>query len=262
VVFALAGTTVDCGCFSPVVPFVEALAAHGVSVSADEARGPMGLSKRDHLAALLADPAIGGRWQAAHGRPASAGDVDAVYEAFVPLQVTAAADPSELVPGAVDLLAALRARGVRVATTTGYFRAAAEVVWQAMAAQGFIADLHSCPEDVGGQGRPAPWMIYRAMQQVGCYPPSRVVKVGDTLPDIAEGLAAGCWSLGVTRTGSDVGCTPAEFAALPAGEQRRRLTAAEAKLRDAGAHGVLDTVVDLPDWLDTIEGWLAAGRRP
>ncbi len=56
VVFDWAGTTVDHGSFAPVTPFVEALARHGVRVTTAEARGPMGLHKRDHLVALFRLP--------------------------------------------------------------------------------------------------------------------------------------------------------------------------------------------------------------
>ena len=261
-VFDLAGTTVDFGCFSPVLPFVEAFAALGVAVSVAEARAPMGLSKRDHVAAMLATPAIAQRWSEAQGTLADDAAVAAVYEVFGPLQLAAAADHADLVPGVLSMQAALRARGVRIVTTTGYFRAAAEVVWRAMAAAGFEPDLNLCPDDVDGVGRPAPAMVAYASARFGVEQPERVIKVGDTVHDIAEGLNAGAWSLGVTHSGSDMGCTVSELAALDAKERATRLAEAEARLSAAGAHGVMPSVADLMPWVDTIEAWLAAGRRP
>ena len=49
------------------------------------------------------------------------------------------------------------------------------------------------------------------MEALGIYPPTAVVKVGDTVPDIGEGLAAGAWSVGVLRSSSEVGCTEEEW---------------------------------------------------
>lgn len=56
VIFDLAGTTVDYGSPAPAKPFVALFARHGVQISVEEARGPMGTRRRDHITALLAPP--------------------------------------------------------------------------------------------------------------------------------------------------------------------------------------------------------------
>ena len=48
VIFDWAGTIVDFGSFAPTQVLVDAFAAAGVAITLDEARGPMGLAKRDH----------------------------------------------------------------------------------------------------------------------------------------------------------------------------------------------------------------------
>jgi phosphonoacetaldehyde hydrolase len=88
------------------------------------------------------------------------------------------------------------------------------------------------------------------------------VKVGDTVPDIGEGLSAGAWSVGVVRSSSDVGCTAPEWAALPPPEQRRRSASCRAKLLAAGAHAVVDTLAELPAVLDELDARLGRGERP
>src|SRR5262245_40708066 len=80
VVFDWAGTTVDHGCFAPVVPFIEALARAGVTVTPRQARGPMGLAKKDHLRALLQIAEVAEQWRLVHGRPWTEADVDEVYQ--------------------------------------------------------------------------------------------------------------------------------------------------------------------------------------
>ncbi len=58
VIFDWAGTTIDHGSLAPLAPFLRAFAEKGVEISPDEARGPMGLHKKDHIRALLQLPAV------------------------------------------------------------------------------------------------------------------------------------------------------------------------------------------------------------
>jgi len=81
------------------------------------------------------------------------------------------------------------------------------------------------------------------------------------VPDIGEGLAAGAWSIGVSATGSDVGLTAAELAALPKAERAERVEQAAEKLREAGAHYVIESVAELPALVVQIEAQLGAGVR-
>ncbi len=261
VVLDWAGTSVDHGSVAPVAAFVAAFARHGVAVSAAEARGPMGLAKRDHVRELFRQPPVGQRWRAAHGRDWTEADVESVYAAFMPLQMEVLDHYAEPVPGLLACQEELRRRGIRIGGTTGYFRAAAERVAAAARRHGYAPDCTLCPEDVRA-GRPAPWMVFRIMETLDVCPPAAVVKVGDTVPDIEEGRNAGAWSVGVTQTGSDVGCTAAELAALPDAERRERVAAAGRKLRAAGAHAVIGSVADLPALLDELNDRLARGERP
>ena len=77
----------DHGSCAPVAPFVAAFARHGVEVSPAEARGPMGLPKKDHVRELFRLPAVAARWRAAHARDWGEEDVESVYRAVVPLQM-------------------------------------------------------------------------------------------------------------------------------------------------------------------------------
>jgi phosphonoacetaldehyde hydrolase len=261
VVFDWAGTTVDHGCFGPVAAFVRVFARHGVEISPTEARGPMGLNKRDHLQALLEKPAIATRWRRAHGSDWTAVDLARLYRDFIPLQLEVIDDHARLVPGLLDCFAELLDRGIAIGATTGYFREAAERVYEAARAQGYVPNHAACAEDVPA-GRPAPWMVFRVMQELGVYPPAAVVKVGDTVPDIHEGLNAGAWSVGVTRTGSEVGCTEDEWTALDRGEQQARLERARLQLLAAGAHTVVESLAELPALVADLSERLRHGERP
>ncbi|MFO0809903.1 MAG: phosphonoacetaldehyde hydrolase [Gemmataceae bacterium] len=261
VVFDWAGTTVDHGCFAPVASFVEAFRTHGVEVSPAEARGPMGLHKKDHIRELLRMPGVGQRWRTAHGSNWTEGDVEAIFQTFIPLQMNVIERYSDLVPGLLTTVAELKRRGIKMGGTTGYFRASAEAVAIAARRQGYAPDVTMCPDDVP-TGRPAPWMIYHIMQETGIYPPSAVLKIGDTVPDIDEGRNAGCWSVGVTRTGSEVGLTEREWDALDRAERRTKTEPAATKLKAAGAHAVIPSVAELPDLMDEINSLMRRGERP
>jgi phosphonoacetaldehyde hydrolase len=261
VIFDWAGTAVDHGSRAPVMPFVRAFAARGVEITPEEARGPMGLSKKDHLRALLRLPAVARRWRERHGGDATEADVDELYRRFMPAQLEVIDEFAGVMPGLLDCVGVLRGRGLAVGATTGYFREAAERIYRRAAAQGYRPDHCVCAEEVPA-GRPAPWMVFRIMEALGVFPPAAVVKVGDTVPDIGEGLAAGAWSVGVTRSSSEVGSTAEEWAALPPPEQHRRLASCRAKLLAAGAHAVVDTLAELPAVLDEFDARLGRGEKP
>lgn len=261
VVFDWAGTTVDFGCLAPAGAFAAAFAAAGVPVTAAEARGPMGLAKKDHVRAMLVSPDLAARWHAAHGRAWTEADVDDLYRVVTPLQVVAAERHSALVPGVAACMSALKNRGIAIAGTTGYFRAAAETVYCHAADQGYVPDFTICADDVPA-GRPAPWMVFRAMEAVGVYPPAAVVKVGDTVIDIADGLNAGVWSVGVLDSSSEMGLSEAEFAALSDGGRNRRREAIAARFQQAGAHAVVRSVGQVPALVAHFDALLAAGQNP
>lgn len=252
VVFDWAGTTVDHGCFAPVAPFIEVFRAAGIELTVEEARGPMGLHKRDHIAALFQLPRVAEWWQSRHGHRPDEADIDRLFADFIPRQLAVVKANSQLIPGLLEAAAELRRRGAKLGGTTGYFREAAELCQEAAREQGYAPDANLCTEDVP-QGRPAPWMIFRLMEQLNVYPPTAVVKIGDTEPDMGEGRNAGVWTVGVAASGSDVGLTVAELAALAPNERAARIEAAKKKLFAAGAHYVIDTVADLPALLPTLE---------
>jgi phosphonoacetaldehyde hydrolase len=105
-------------------------------------------------------------------------------------------------------------------------------------------------------------MMYRCFADLGVYPPYRVVKIDDTVPGIAEGRAAGTWTVGVAVSGNCVGLSRPEWQALSAGEQEVLREAASATLRKAGADYVIDSVADLLPVLDEIAQTIGAGERP
>jgi len=244
-IFDWGGTTVDFGCLAPAGAFVAAFAERGVAVTMAEVRGPMGLHKKDHMREMLRTAQVGDKWRAKHGRDWSEADIDDLYRLVTPMQVAAAAKYGIVLPGVNECMSTLRSRGLKIGASTGYFQEAADVTYNLAKEGGYVPDYSICADEVPA-GRPAPWMIFRVMEKLGVYPPSAVVKVGDTVVDIIDGLNAGCWSVGIIDTGNEIGLSEAEFTALPTAERDARRTAARTRLLAAGAHAVANTIAEIP----------------
>ena len=261
VVFDWAGTVVDHGSLGPMGVFVDAFSEFGVAITIDEARRPMGIAKRPHVAALLAMPRIAGEWQRVRGNPPTEADVDSVYGVFVPKNVAVASRFADLVPGAAETAQSLRALGLKIGTTTGYTHEIMDEITPVAARQGFEPDCLVCTGDAP-DGRPTPFLLYKALLDLTVWPAAACIKVDDTEVGIAEGLNAGCWTVGVAVTGNVFGLSLADTQALSPEEFAERRAAAAGRLAGAGAHYVIDGVADLMPVVHEIEGRLTRGERP
>jgi phosphonoacetaldehyde hydrolase len=261
IILDLAGTVVDHGSRAPMGAFVKAFAHFGVTISIADARGPMGMAKRDHIRLVGTSPAVAAAWRAKHGRDFDDAAIDAIFDVFEPMNIAAVEAHSALIPGAHEALDWCKARGIRIGSTTGYTRPIMERLMPLAAAQGFVPEVTICAGDLAA-GRPAPLQIWSALAQMGIWPASSVIKLDDTAPGIGEARAAGCWAVGVALTGNNPGLSAEELAGLaPAERDALRRAASETLLR-AGAHLVIETIAELPTLIDHIETRLATGEKP
>jgi phosphonoacetaldehyde hydrolase len=129
------------------------------------------------------------------------------------------------------------------------------------ARRGYVPDATVCATDVPA-GRPEPWMCLRNAEKLGVYPMEACVKIGDTIPDIEEGLNAGMWTIGLAKSGNELGMNEKEIAALPADRLQARLERAYQRMAAAGAHCVVDTIADVLPAIDQIQERITAGERP
>jgi len=262
VIFDWAGTTLDYGCYAPAVVFIEVYKRHGVEITMEQARRPMGLKKLDHIRAISQQDEVAAEWKRVHGKKCTEADVQDMFENdFVPLQVACIADYSKLIPGTVETVNELRSRGIKIGSTSGYFTEAMEINFREAKKQGYVPDTNACASDVPA-GRPEPWMVLSNMQQGRIFPPEAVVKVDDTKPGISEGLNAGTWTIGLSKTGNEVGLNEKELAALSAEEVKRRVARAADGLAKMGAHYLVESIVDVPPVITEIEQRLKMGDRP
>jgi phosphonoacetaldehyde hydrolase len=245
VILDWAGTTVDYGSCAPATVFVEIFRRRGVQITVAEARGPMGRSKRDHIAAVAALPRVAASWRAARGGLPSNADVQAMYDDFLPLQKETLARGSDVIPGVVKAITLCRRQGLKIGSTTGYTRELMEIVAPIAAREGYKPDCIVCSDDVPA-GRPAPWMNFRAAERLSVYPMSSIIVVDDTPVGIEAGLNAGCLTVAISQTGNALGLSADEVASLPAATLEARLAAIERAFLELGAHHVIRGVGDLP----------------
>jgi phosphonoacetaldehyde hydrolase len=104
---------------------VRTFAQFGVQLTDAEVGGPMGIAKRDHIQALGRLPRVTAEWQRLYGRAFGEQDTDALYDVFGPISTTVVVEYADPVPGLLETLGALRKRGIKIGSTTGYSRAIA-----------------------------------------------------------------------------------------------------------------------------------------
>ena len=262
VIFDWAGTLVDFGSLAPTQIFVEAFATFGITITLAQARGPMGLSKWDHIYQLLQEQSIAAQWQAVFGRVPSNEDVDAIYARFMPMQIAKVGEFSAPIAGAVELLQWLRTNGLKVGSCSGYPREVLNQLLPQAEAAGLKPDYVVAGDELEAGGRPGPFMALANVLALGIGDVRACVKVDDTVPGIEEGLRAGMWTVGLSLSGNEVGYSVEEFARADAAEVDAHVAVAEAKLKAAGAHYVVRSVADLPEVLAKIAAEMRAGRMP
>jgi phosphonoacetaldehyde hydrolase len=261
VVLDWSGTTVDHGSLAPLLAVLRTFEEVGVALTREEARGPMGRAKRDHVAALLELPRVRRAWHDRYGVEPDEHAVDTTYARLDAHLLASVAERARPITGVLEAISAFRTRGLAVGSCTGFTRSQLAPVAERARVQGFAPDVSVCSDEVAA-GRPNPDMLLENARLLGIASLASIVKIGDTVADVLEGRRAGAWSIALTRTGNEIGLDEDEWATLPSGERSARLSEAEGRLREAGAHDVVESLLDAVPLIDAIEARLARGERP
>ncbi|NWC91482.1 MULTISPECIES: phosphonoacetaldehyde hydrolase [unclassified Pseudomonas] len=261
VVLDWAGTVVDFGSFAPTQIFVEAFGEFGVAVSLEEARGPMGMGKWDHIRTLCNLPQIAERYRAVFDRLPTDEDVTALYERFMPLQIEKIALHSAVIPGALEAINTLRDQGLKIGSCSGYPAVVMAKVVELARQNGYVAD-HVVATDEVPNGRPHPAQALANVIALGISDVAACVKVDDTWPGILEGRSAGMWTVALTCSGNALGLTYAQYKALPAAELAQERARITRMFEGSRPHYLIDTIVELPAVIDDINARLARGETP
>ena len=232
-----AGTVVDFGSFAPTQIFVEAFAEFDVQVSIDEARGPMGMGKCDHIRTLCDQPQIAERYRKVFGRAPSDDDVTAIYNRFMPLQIE------------------------KIGSCSGYPKVVMDKVVELAEKNGYVAD-HVVATDETPNGRPWPAQALANVIALGIDDVAACVKVDDTVPGILEGRRAGMWTVALVCSGNALGLTHEGYKALDAGTLERERKRIHGMFEGSRPHYLIDTINELPEVVADINRRLAAGEMP
>lgn len=252
VIFDWAGTAVDYGCFAPVQVFLEIFKEKNIDVTLEEARGPMGMLKIDHIKAMLSLDRVTALW--------NENDIEELYKNFENKLFKILADYTEPVPHCIETVNILRERGLKIGSTTGYTQEMMDIVTAGAKSQGYSPDYYTTPNAVPA-GRPAPYMIYQNMLTLGEEDTDCVIKIGDTISDIKEGRNAKVWTVGILKGSSELGLSLEEVNSLSEKELKEKMEKTAEKMLSTGAHFVIEDISKVPYIIDIINNKLKNGER-
>ncbi|MFB2834880.1 HAD family hydrolase [Floridanema evergladense] len=186
--------------------FFKAAEQTDLTASSDRVVAMMGLPKKRVFQTL---------WQEQIGcdRPDYQTKVETSFAAFKDiLETHYRTQPVAPTEGCLDLFTWLKSQGIKIALTTGFYREATNIILERLGwNQGLNSDYIGSdssliqasvtPSEIfNNEGRPAPYMIQKAMYQLGIIDSKTVIAIGDTPSDLAAGINANClYSFGVTN---------------------------------------------------------------
>lgn len=250
-----AGTAVDYGCFAPVAAFIKAFAEKELTIDVVQTRRPMGLPKIQHIRELLSMPEVNEQFTTRYGRAWTEEDVVGLNRLFEKYLFASLKEYTDPIPGVIPTLEKLRAEGIKIGSTTGYTREMMDIVLPAAAAKGYQVDYCATPNLLPA-GRPAPYMIFENLTKLAVPCLDTVIKVGDTIADIQEGVNAKVWSVGIALGSNEMGLTEAETKTMPAAELEARIQEVTERMLAAGASYVIRSIEELPALIQTIHSKL------
>merc|ERR1712154_311657 len=246
-IFDWAGTVVDAGVFAPVLTFQKLFEDEGVPITSEEVRAPMGVHKRLHIQQICALPDVVTRWTKRHGSQPTLDDAERIYSNSLSATLKVLPANSSVIKGVAQTIARLREEfGVKIGSSTGYTSEIMAELKPLAAAQGYSPDSY----------------VTLNMVNMDVYPAQAVVKVDDTTSGIVAGLNAGCWTVGVAKTGNYVGMTEQEMEKADGEMLSRKIDNARNILYKSGAHFVIETTNDLPEVIAEINKRMKMGLKP
>lgn len=247
------GTLVDYGCMAAEENYREIFEEFGITLSTNEIRSKMGIEKTDHIRSILESERISKLWLKNTGMEPNEGDVRELnrrFEAKIFEKVKKYSEPKEYVNKTLDIL---RESGIRIGSTTSYSSEVMKFLTEIAAKRGIIVDCWINSEQVKGQGRPNPFMIFKNMEKMGVGSVRNVIKVGDTLNDIKEGINAGVTTVGIIDGSSEMGLSLSEFESLNDNDKNIARKKVYNKFKNAGADYIINNFSTLPYIVAQIE---------
>jgi phosphonatase-like hydrolase len=183
VVFDMAGTTIqDDGMVLKCL--VETVREYDLPGEPKALNDLMGMNKREVFAMLASQKYPHDSTQVEHV-------ADQALQTFIQHMKAAYEQDLAPMPGAEATFAFLRARGIKIALDTGFDDTIGGLILERLNWLGRFVDVAIFSTDVS-LGRPAPYLIYHAMEKLAVLDVHKVMKIGDSPSDLEEGYNAGC----------------------------------------------------------------------
>jgi phosphonatase-like hydrolase len=183
VVFDIAGTIIR-DTEQVINAFAAAFRKHAIQVTEAEIRTLHGASKREVFKRYI-------ERQFGPEDPENTDRIDRAYADFRSiLETTYVTEGVQAIAGVESTFRWLRDHGIKIALNTGFYRKVTEIILRAVGWSEDVVDAVVCGDEVP-RGRPAPFMIFRAMEATGATDVRRVMVVGDTPLDLLAGANAG-----------------------------------------------------------------------
>lgn len=249
VIFDWAGTIIDFGCQAPLKAFQTAFNELDIKVTSPDILQFMGLEKMDHIKKILQLPHIKEQYDS-HLSDLST----KIYEQFKKQLVEQIPKHSDFTPGYIQLIRYLRDNNIKIGSTTGYNR---ETINQIISTipesdRKYLPDIMVTSDEVNNS-RPAPDMINANLSKLGdTIKPQNVLKVGDTIADIAEGNAANCQTVAVIDSSSSMGMDSETFNNLFDTDKNNRRTEIAKEFKAAGVHYIINNLFELLDLINKL----------
>lgn len=240
------GTIIDYGCIATEENYREIFQEFGIELTTKEIRAKMGIEKVDHIRAILESDRVSELWFKNTGMEPNEGDVRELnrrFESKIFEKVEKYSDPKEYVK---QTLETIRESGIRIGSTTSYSTEVMEFLTKIVAKKGVMVDCWINSDQVKGQGRPNPFMIFKNMEKMGIGSVRNVIKVGDTVSDIKEGINAGVITVGVVDGSSEMGLSLEEFELLSDADKTLARKKVFDKFKKAGADYIMNDFRTLP----------------
>lgn len=257
----LAGTSVDFGSIAPTQAFINVFKEFGLEVKAETVRKFMGLHKKVHLTNILGEDYVKSQWLQIYGYEHNQDNIEQIFTKLGPAMEIAVKEFSDPIPGVIDFMEYYRIEGIKFGSTTGYVREMMNILQPEIESKGLIFDSTVTPDEVPS-GRPYPWMVYKNAMNMGTFPLYKMVKIGDTLADIEEGLNAGMWIISISKSGNELGLSQTEINEMPESELNERIEKIEKIFIEKGAHYVAKSVAECYPIIEEINTRIANNEKP
>ncbi|WP_368654179.1 phosphonoacetaldehyde hydrolase [Ornithinibacillus sp. 4-3] len=252
VIFDWAGTIVDFGSMDPVVALKNVFKSFQIDVSYELVRESMGKHKKDHIRDILTSASSASQWESIYHQSWTEEDVEMVYQSFNKELIHVLSTDAEMLDGVLELFQALRERGIKIGSSTGYRKDMLDLIINQITDERLLPDFIVTASEVE-KGRPYPDMILKNLELMDIKDKQQVINIGDTSVDILSGLNAGVFSAGVLIGSNQMGLSKEEFQSLNEKEKEEIISNTQKKFEQSGANAIARQIGDVLEIINDLE---------